>query len=118
MLVDLGPDFQNEIINTDHIVRVRVEELGQADERYIDEIQIVLVTNGGPRWARYNHPPRFGVDVLADLKRRLHVQPADWINQYSVEMLRPLHSGRDGARGSLPSQIDRSTSAESKEAQS
>ncbi len=50
MLVDLGPDFQTKSSTPTHIVRVRVEELGQADERYIDEIQIVLVTNGGPRW--------------------------------------------------------------------
>ncbi len=68
--------------------------------------------------ARYNHPPRFGVDVLADLKRRLHVQPADWINHILLRCFVRYTPAATVRVAASPSQIDRSTSAESKEAQS
>jgi hypothetical protein len=119
MLVDLGPDFSDRIVNTDHVVSLEVDMAGPPNDRFIEDITIIVIKGEGPRWhLRSDHGRYRGAEVLNDLKRRLHVQPADWINQYSFEILRPVYSDSDGARGSLPSQIDRSTSAESKDAQS
>lgn len=45
MLVDLGPDWNNQIVNTDHIVRLEIVEYGAGDDRCVEEI-----ANSASRW--------------------------------------------------------------------
>ncbi len=90
MLVDLGPDFRDHIVNTDHVVRINVARFGDGD-RYIDRIEIELTYGECPRWMYINEEKSRGSEVLEDLKRRLHVQPADWsTSRSSVETLEPI----------------------------